>query len=309
MRGSRKATGVALLATAAVAACQAITGLGDLNKVDCLECDAGLDSGPPCAHTFCASFDEGVMNAGWKSVAQSPGTKLELDTTNFKSPPAALLVDVPSSDAGRVAANLGQSFARPLKGAHLELDLRVSTSAFPEAGAPTVDAALDAGDGGDAADDASASDAGADAEAGADGGASTDDAGAGTTVVGGVVRLASLSAADATQVSVALAWLGSGPAILVYRPNDGGAQEIALRFDRAPPLDAWVHVKIDVVFDAAGAGSVRAEMDGALAVERSGLAIVGAGAPASQLELGLTTRSATPAFKVDYDNLTLDLDP
>ena len=63
------------------------------------------------------------------------------------------------------------------------------------------------------------------------------------------------------------------------------------------------------MFDAAGAGSVKVTFDGATALEQGGLSIVGAAEPAVQLDLGLVSSDQTPELHVNYDNVTLDLDP
>ena len=310
----RAATASVTLGACLFGACQAVTGLGDLQKVECvLDCDAGIripadaETGPPCSHTFCASFDEAAVITGWRAMAQSPGTMLALDTVVFRSPPASLLVSIPPSNSTSIATMLSQTFTQGLKGAHLELDLRVGQSgAFPEVDAgPITDAGSEAGT--DAGSDAGG-DGGDGGDAGKDAG---QDAGTGPAVdTGGMIRLASITALDAeTATGVTLAWRKDGPVVLVATPSGVGVSELALRLEPAPARDTWVRVKLDVVFDAAGSGSVKVSIDGVSVLDRSGLSIVGSGMPAAQLELGLVTRNATPEFKSNYDNLTLDLDP
>ena len=116
-------------------ACQSVTGLTDYTKVDCLECnvvDAAAEAGPACTHTFCASFDGATALSGFRAIAQSPGTTILLDTQQVKSPPSSLLVTLPVSAGAGLEATVSQTFPRPLKGAHLELDLRVGPAAFAE---------------------------------------------------------------------------------------------------------------------------------------------------------------------------------
>jgi hypothetical protein len=261
------AVSVASAATAClvVVACQGVSGLTEYTKVDCLECGteaAPVEILPPCSHTFCASFDAATVLSGWKALGQSPGAMLQLDTAQVKSPPASLLAVVPANASGSVVATLTQPFAQPLKGAHLELDMRVGPSAFgdPDAGA-------------------------------------------------GSVRLATLSASDvATATGVSLAWRSEGAVVLVAIANDGGTEERAFPLQSTPAADAWVHLKLDAVFDAAGAGSVKVAIDGASVLDQSGLSIVGSGAPGTQLDLGLAARDVTPELRANYDNVTLDLD-
>ncbi len=292
-----------LVAAGVFAACQAVSGLGDLNKVDCAPCDGGIDpdAPPPCTHTFCASFDQSPANAGWKAIAQSSGAKVELDTTQPKSPPASLLTSVPANDLGGVEATLSQSFEKPLKGFHLELDLRVQPAPFQDAGSTATDAG--ATDAADADADAEVEDASA--EAGVDAGV---DAGPTGPIGGGLVRLVSMAAADAPDISVSLAYTAAGPIVLVTNPGDAGT-EIALPLGKIPAPNTWAHLKLDVVFDAGGKGTIKATIDGAPALDKSNLSMVGAGAPGSLLTVGVATRDKTPDFKVSYDNLTLDIDP
>lgn len=300
MRSRLPTVALALLfAAGVVAACQAVSGLGDLNKVDCLSCEAGPDGdAPPCAHTFCASFDQSSVSAGWKAIQQSSGAKVELDTVDPKSPPASLLSSVPKNDIGGVEATLSQTFAQPLKGFHLEVDVRVQPGAFPDAGAPPTDSGTDG--------DADAGfDAGTEEDAGAEAGV---DAGPVGPFQGGLVKLVSMSAGESGDVSVAFAWTASGPIVLVAKPGDAGT-EIAVPLTKSPAPNKWVHVKIDVAFDANGKGSVTVQLDGASALNQGSLSILGAGAPSSQLTLGVSTRNVTPDFRVNYDNLTLDIDP
>jgi hypothetical protein len=281
------------------AACQAVTGLTDLEKVECVDCEAGIpaaETGPPCAHTFCGSFDEGMLMTGWKSQATSPGATLMLDTQMSKSPPASFLAGVPKGDTGSMVAALGQSFAMPLKGAHLELDFRVSqVGTFPA----IIDAGVDTG-GGAGAD--------ASAEGGTDGGGDSGMA-APPTVLTDIVRLASISSSEvATASGVSLAWRNGGAFVLVFTPNAAGVSELALPLVPAPAVDTWLHLKLDVVFSATGGGSVKVAIDGATVLDNSGLSIVGSGSGGAQLELGVVTRDVTPELKSNYDNVTLDLD-
>jgi len=246
-------------------ACQTVTGLTDYTKVDCVECNVvdAAEAGPVCAHTFCASFDDATALSGWKALAQSPGTTIQLDTQQLKSPPSSLLVMLPVSASGSLVTALTQTFPQPLKGAHLEFDLRIGPAVF------------------------------ADMDAGA-----------------GLVRLASISVPDfATASGVSLAWRSDGPVVLVAAAQDGGVGETAYPLQSAPAVDTWVHVRLDAVLDAAGAGSVKVTLDGATALEQGGLSIVGAGEPAVQLDVGLVSRDQTPELRVNYDNATLDLDP
>jgi hypothetical protein len=259
----------ALSGTAFVAAvspaCQNVTGLTDYTKVDCVECNVvdAAEAGPVCAHTFCASFDDMTALSGWKALAQSPGTTIQLDTQQQKSPPSSLLVMLPGSPDGTLVTTLTQSFAKPFKGAHLELDLRMGPAAF---------AGTDAGAGG--------------------------------------VRLASISVPDfATASGVSLAWRGDGPVVLVATAQDGGVSETAYKLQSAPAVDSWVHLRLDAVLGAAGAGNVKVTLDGATVLEQGGLSIVGAGEPATQLDVGLVSRDQTPELRANYDNATLDLDP
>lgn len=291
----------AFIAAGVLAACQAVSGLGDLNKVDCAPCEAGPDpdAAPPCTHTFCASFDQSPVNAGWKAVQQSSGAKVELDNVESKSPPASFLSSVPKNDLGGVEATLSQTFAKPLKGFNLELDVRVAPGAFPDAGAPIVDAGPVDGDAEAAVDAGTVEDASA--EAGVD-------AGPVGPFQGGLVKLVAMSAAESGDVSVAFAWTASGPVVIVASPSDAGTETV-LPLTKTPPPNTWAHVKIDVAFDANGKGSVKVQIDGAPALDRNNLSMIGAGAPSSQLTLGLSTRNVTPEFKVNFDNLTLDVDP
>ena len=246
-------------------ACQTVTGLNDYTKVDCVQCNVvdAAEAGPVCEHTFCASFDDATALSGWKALAQSPATTLQLDTQQLKSPPSSLLVMLPVSASGSLETTLTQSFPRPLKGAHLELDLRVGPAVFSD---------MDAG--------------------------------------AGLVRLASLSVPDfATASGVSLAWRADGPVVLVATAEDGGVGETAYRLQSSPAVDTWVHLRLDAVFDGAGAGNVKVTLDGATVLEQGGLSIVGAGEPAVQLDLGLVSRDQTPELRVNYDNTTLDLDP
>lgn len=312
MRGKLLVAMASALGTASVVfgvlACQTISGLTDIEKVDCLDCgDTGAgDAGPPCTHTFCAGFDQGTLLAGWRAQSQSPGGMLSLDTAQSKSPPASLLATVPKTDTGSAVASLAQSFGLPLKGAHLELDLRLSQlGSFPVPEGGISDAGSDAdADAGDL--DASADDSGdaSAAEAGVD-------AGPPAVVLSDFVRVASISAPDAaTATGIALAWRNGGAFVLVVTPLAGGAvSELALPLTPTPALDRFVHVKIDVVFSATGGGSVKVTIDGAPALDRSGLSIAGSGAAGAQLDVGLATRDTTPELKASYDNVTLDLDP
>ena len=222
------------------------------------------EAGPVCAHTFCASFDDTTALSGWKALAQSPATTIQLDTQQLKSPPSSLLVMLPVSASGSLATTLTQPFPQPLKGAHLELDVRVG---------PAVFADMDAGS--------------------------------------GLVRLASTLRAglrDRERRVPGVAERRAGGARRHgagrRRRRDGVPAPV-----RAPAVDTWVHLKLDAVFDAAGAGSVKVTLDGATALEQGGLSIVGAGEPAVQLDLGLVSRDQTPELRVNYDNVTLDLDP
>lgn len=312
MRAKLLVTAASVLGAAcAVLACQAITGLTDIEKVDCLDCgDSGGETGPPCTHTFCASFDQGSVLTGWQAQGTSPGGMLALDTQMPKSPPASLLASVPKTERGSAAATLGQSFAKPLKGAHLELDMRlqqIGSFPVPEAGV-------------DAGPDADAGDAATEAVEGGVADASTEagvvDAGAPVgAVLSDFARVATISAGDvATPTGVALAWRNGGAFVLVFTPIDGanprgGVSEVAFPLVPTPALDKWIRVKLDVVFSATGGGSVKVSIDGAPALDKSGLSIAGAGAPGSQIEIGLATRDTTPELKASYDNVTLDLDP
>ena len=310
-----------LVATASVAglgvlfgACQAVTGLTDLEKVDCVDCDAGnapeVETGPTCGHSFCGSFDDGALMTGWRAQATSPGATLMLDTQTSKSPPGSFLSGVPQGMSGSMVATLGQSFVLPLKGAHLELDMRVGqVGSFP---LPIVDAGpdvkTDAGEGGvEGGVDAAVADAGTEAgDAGQDSGVVTP-----TIVITDVIRLASIFSGEvSTPSGVSIAWRNTGAVVIVYTPVSAGVvSELALPFTTSPPLDTWVHVKFDVVFGLAGGGSVKVSVDGATVLDRTGLSIVGSGAGMAQLELGLVTRDTTPEFKSNFDNVTLDLDP
>lgn len=307
MRAKLFVTAASVLGAAcAVLACQAVSGLTDIEKVDCLDCgEAGAgEAGPPCTHTFCASFDQGTVLTGWRAQAQSPGGMLALDTQMPKSPPASLLASVPKTESGSAAATLGQSFAKPLKGAHLELDMRLQQiGSFPVA-----EAGVDAGPGMDAGDAATAELEGGVADASAEGGV---DAGPPLgAVLSDFARVATISAGDVTTpTGVALAWRNGGAFVLVFTPiAGGGVSEVALPLVPTPALDKWIRVKLDVVFSATGGGSVKVSIDGAPALDKSGLSIAGAGAPGSQLEIGLATRDTTPELKASYDNVTLDLD-
>lgn len=249
-------------------ACQTVTGLTEYTKVDCVECNvvdaAEAETGPVCAHTFCGSFDDKTALSGWQALAQSPGTKIELDMQQQKSPPSSLLVTLPvGMSGGSLLTALTQTFQKPLKGAHLDLDMRIGPTAFAD-----MDAAS------------------------------------------GLVRLVSLSVPDfATASGVSLAWRADGPVVLVATTHDGGVGETAYPLTSAPAVDTWVHLRLDVTFDATGIGFVRVAFDGATALEQGALSIVGSGEPAAQLDLGLVSSDQTPELRINYDNTTLDLDP
>jgi hypothetical protein len=307
-----------LVATSVIAglgalfACQTVTGLTDLEKVDCVECDAGTvvvippETGPTCAHTFCASFDDGPLITGWRAQATSPNATLMLDTQMPKSPPASFLAGVPKGETGSMVATLGQSFTVPLKGAHLELDMRVGqVGTFPQPDAGPTDA------GGEGGAEGGVADAGGDGgDGGKDGGLDSGTLPA-VVVIPNNVRVASIFSADvATASGVSIAWRNGGAFVLVVTPASGGnVSELALPIAPSPALDQWVHVKLDIVFSATGAGSVKMSIDGASVLDKSGLSIVGSGMGGAQLELGLVTRDTTPEFKASFDNVTLDLDP
>jgi hypothetical protein len=218
----------ALVGCFLLGSCQVVSSLNKYEKVDCVNCtdgapgDAQSETGPSCGHTFCASFDQSTnFLAGWKTFAKSQGATLDLDTVNFRSPPASVLISVPQSAGGFSVTKLAQSFTNALKGAHLELDARFGPVSFPDAGA-----------------------------------------------------------VDQT-------WPAS----------------------TSPPPDTWVHLRFDVTFSDTGAGTVKLEVDGSVVVDQTGLTIVGSGSPSSALELGLSGAGVTPAFRANYDNITLDLDP
>ena len=115
-------------------ACQSVTGLTEYTKVDCVECNVvdADEAGPVCAHTFCASFDGMTALSGWQALAQSPSTTIQLDTQQQKSPPTSLLVMLPVSARGTLVTALTQTFQKPLKGAHLDLDMRMGPAAFAD---------------------------------------------------------------------------------------------------------------------------------------------------------------------------------
>jgi hypothetical protein len=303
------------LATAA-AACQLVTGLTDLDKVDCLVCDGGAPEAAPaptCAHTFCSSFDHPTLLDEWQSVVQSPSTTIQLDTQEVKSPPASLLTAIPAGATGTVETRLGQGFATVAHGAHLELDVRVEPGAAQPFDAGLADAggsddaadATDATDASDADDAADADDAGnADDAAPLDAGAPADPLLA--IKLARAYRLATVAPGDnLAKVGVALAYTDDGPAVLVATP---GGSELVLPLEQGPAAGVWAHVRLDAVLDPAGAGSVKVTLDGAVVLDRSGLSIGGGDAAATQLELGLAVRNASRSFGVRYDNVTLDLE-
>ena len=109
---------------------------GDATVADATAGDGGQDAGPAtwCAeqgtHDFCEDFTEGVP--GQMTVAWTPGATVTADTTNFSSPPRAMLTATPAlTGDGGVAAASGSHGLRQT-GAHfrMQADIRVDSNCF-----------------------------------------------------------------------------------------------------------------------------------------------------------------------------------
>jgi len=111
--------GACALAIASTGGCAQIVGLTENYR---LSYCAALGPQP----LFCADFDEGSVGSGWSHVDQTNGA-LALDTDEFESAPAAVVVHSPAVMAGTVDVAMYRAFSltgQTFQGS-IDLDMRV----------------------------------------------------------------------------------------------------------------------------------------------------------------------------------------
>jgi hypothetical protein len=163
MRRLARIAAAALLAAASAAGCLLTTNFDgivgvppspDANVPDAIVEAAGGDAGEDAAdgsasfwcdthpgHALCADFDEDggtLLGAWWTSTYDQGGGSSSLDTTNYSSPPAAFLSDVPSGGAGGLLRTLPVLLTDFQYG----FDFRVASSCTPTSNAAITLASL-----------------------------------------------------------------------------------------------------------------------------------------------------------------------
>jgi len=114
--------GVCAVAIAPIAGCAQIVGLTENYH---LSYCAALSPQP----LFCEDFDEGSVGAGWSHIDQTDGA-LSLDTDEFESAPASVVMHSPNVGAGTVDVAMYRSFSltgQTFEGS-IDLDMRVDRS-------------------------------------------------------------------------------------------------------------------------------------------------------------------------------------
>jgi len=128
------------------------------------------------------------------------------------------------------------------------------------------------------------------------------DAGAGAIEVLSVLGTAKDTGAS---TGVSLVWLAAGPALVVTA--SAGTTETVPLADGSIPAGGWVHLSTTFTFDSAGRGAAKVLADGKVAVDRSGLMLVNAGAGSTTLAVGLKATGASPPLQINVDKLTFDI--